>query len=313
MGLVERWGESWIGWIAAHLIEAYYNIFYAITHPGLWLDWVTWANTTEDKQSLMRFIYYGASAELFFAFVVIFLTLTIIGVIYNNFMWGMVRGMEGFANIVGRTFAWAGLLMVLQQIIIVFMQRVFAVSEISFGFGMTVSHSVSWWGDELKLYNAMVVTLCIAYTFVQGGHVRVDLVYAGISHRAKRVVDMFGSLFFMIPAMTLIWLYSWFFMWRNMINPPVSVTDPLERLIDAKARALRWSPETIGFSGNNGFTLYILFKILLVTLTLMLFIQAVAFFYRSYLEFVEGEESAGKYLDRDKLGDETAEIAANIH
>jgi hypothetical protein len=33
-----------------------------------------------------------------------------------------------------------------------------------------------------------------------------------------------------------------------------------------------------------------------------------AFFWRSYLEWVEGEESAGKYLDKDKIGDEAEEI-----
>ena len=42
-------------------------------------------------------------------------------------------------------------------------------------------------------------------------------------------------------------------------------------------------------------------------------IHAVAFFYRSYLERKEGPESEGKYLDKDKLGDEQAELVAQIH
>jgi hypothetical protein len=33
----------------------------------------------------------------------------------------------------------------------------------------------------------MVVCLCVSYTFVQGGHVRVDLVYSAVKHRTKRV------------------------------------------------------------------------------------------------------------------------------
>jgi hypothetical protein len=36
----------------------------------------------------------------------------------------------------------------------------------------------------------------------------------------------------------------------------------------------------------------------------MVLIHAMAFFWRSYLEYVEGEESAGKYLDKDVMGDE---------
>jgi hypothetical protein len=45
----------------------------------------------------------------------------------------------------------------------------------------------------------------------------------------------------------------------------------------------------------------------------MIILQAIAFFYRSYLEMKEGEASDGKYLDRDQLGDEEAELAADIH
>ena len=79
-----------------------------------------------------------------------------------------------------------------------------------------------------------------------------------------------------------------------------------------KARALRWNIETIGFS-PNGFNAYFLFKILLVTFTAMILLQAAAFFFRSYLEWKEGPDSEGKHLDKDKIGDPTAELVADIH
>ena len=314
MGLVEAWGGNAIGWFFAHLIEAFYNIFYALLHPSEWLAWlpsINGAMEVEQKEALMRFIYYGASVEFFFVILAIFLVTTVVGLINNRFMWGCVRGLEGFANIVGRTAAWAGLLMVLQQIVIIFMQRVFAVSEISLGFGVTFTKDVSWWSEELKFYNAIIVCLCAAYTFVQGGHVRVDLVYSAISYRAKRVIDMIGSLVLMVPAAILTWLYGWFFLWRHLVVPNPSASDSLERLM-SKARALRWNVEFTGFS-PNGFDYYYLFKVLLVTFTAMILLQAVAFFFRSYLEWKEGPESEGKYLDKDQLGDETAELTANIH
>ncbi len=314
MGLVEAWGGNAVGWFFANLIEALYNVFYALLHPSEWLAWlpsVNGAMEVEQKEALMRFIYYGASVELFFVIFAIFLVTAIIGFINNRFMWGCVRGLEGFANIVGRTAAWAGLLMVLQQIVIIFMQRVFAVSEISIGFGVTFAKDVSWWSEELKFYNAIIVCLCATYTFVQGGHVRVDLVYSAISYRAKRVIDMIGSLVLMVPAAILTWLYGWFFLWRHLVVPNPSASDSLERLL-TKARALRWNVEFTGFS-PNGFDYYYLFKLLLVTFTAMIMLQAVAFFFRSYLEWKEGEASEGKYLDKDQLGDDTAELAANIH
>lgn len=281
-------------WVVQELAMAFFNIAYAITHPGLWLDW-------SNKEAIMRFVYYGGSVEFFFAIMAIFLVVTVIGMFRNQFLWGVVRVLEGIANGIGRFFAWAGLLMVLQQIIIVFMQRIFTRPDISFGFGIPLQFDISWFAEELKLYNAMVVCLCVTYTFVQGGHVRVDLIYSAVSHRTKRVIDMFGSLFFMMPAAVLIWMYGWFFLWRHLIVPNPSASDTLDRLL-LKSRALRWNVETIGFS-PNGFTAYFLFKILLVAFTALVFLHAVSFFYRSYLEWKEGPESADKYLDRDSLGE----------
>ena len=143
-------------------------------------------------------------------------------------MWGCVRGLEGFANATGRFFAWAGLLMVLQQIIIVFMQRIFTRPDISVGFGIPLQFDISWFAEELKLFNALVVTLCVAYTFVQGGHVRVDLFYAGAKFRTKWVIDMLGAMFFMIPFAIVTWLYGWFFLWRHLVTPNPSASDRLD-------------------------------------------------------------------------------------
>lgn len=281
-------------WFFTNIGMAVYNFFYAITHPALWLDW-------SSKEAIMRFVYYGGSVEFFFVVFTTFLIVFAVGLWKNSFMWGCVRALEGFANTVGRFFAWAGLLMVLQQIIIVFMQRIFTRPDISIGFGIPMQFDISWFAEELKLYNALVVCLCMAYTFVQGGHVRVDLVYSAVKFRTKKVIDMFGSIFFMMPVAVLIWLYGWFFLWRHLIVPNPSASDTLDRLL-MKSRALRWNVETIGFS-PNGFNGYFLFKVLLCAFTAMLFLQAVAMFFRSYLEWKEGPESEGKYLDRDSLGD----------
>jgi TRAP-type mannitol/chloroaromatic compound transport system permease small subunit len=320
MGLVEAWGGNAFGWFFAHLLEAPFNLYTALMNTQLWLAWVPHIQLRgkitdlDAAESLIRFIYYGASWELLFILLFAFLVVTIIGVIRNSFMWGCVRFLEGIGNTVGRLAAWFGLLMVLQQILIIFMQRVFAVSEITLGFGMSVTHDVSWWAEELKLYNALIVCLCVSYTFVQGGHVRVDLVYSVVSYRAKRIIDMLGSLVFMIPAAGLTFFYGWFFLWRTLVTPKLSASNTFKELdqLLPKARALRWNVETIGFS-PNGFNAYFLFKFLLVFFTFLVILQAIAFFYRSYLELREGPASEGRFLDKDALGDPTAELVAKIH
>lgn len=281
-------------WILQSIAMSFYNFGYAVSHPASWLDW-------SNKESIMRFIYYGGSREFFFVVMTIFLLFTAYGMWRNNFMWGCVRLLEGFANGVGRIAAWAGLLMVLQQIIIIFMQRIFTRPDIVIGFGIPLQFDISWFAEGLKFYNALIVTLCVTYTFVQGGHVRVDLVYAKVRFRTKKVIDMMGSLLFMMPFAVLVWMYGWYFMWRHLMVPKPSASDTLERLL-MKSRAFRWNVETIGFS-PNGFTAYFLFKFLLIAFVGMVFLQAVAFFYRSYLEFKEGPESEGKYLDKDTLGE----------
>lgn len=282
-----------IVWFFQNIAMSFYNLGYAITHPGLWLDW-------SNKEAIMRFVYFGGSKEFFFVIFTTFLVVTAIGMWRNSFMWGCVRALEGMANGIGRFVAWAGLLMVLQQIVIVFMQRIFTAAEITVGFGAPFSRDVSWWAEELKFYNALVVTLCVTYTFVQGSHVRVDLIYSKVSYRAKKGIDMFGSLFFMMPTAVLVWMYGWFYLWRHLIVPKPSASDTLEKLL-MKSKALRWNVETIGFS-PNGFDGYFLFKILLVTYAGLVFLHGISFFYRSFLERKEGVASEGKYLNKDSLG-----------
>jgi TRAP-type mannitol/chloroaromatic compound transport system permease small subunit len=283
-----------IGWVLGQFAGAIGNIVWLVTHPGQWLD-------LGDMTVVARWIYYGASVEFFFVVMTFVVLVTAAGLIWRPFMWGTVRVLEGFANGLGRIAAWAGLIMVLQQTIIIFLQRIFRVSAIEIGpFGYSFSRDLSWWSEELKLYNAIIVTLCISYTFVQGGHVRVDLFYAKASYRTKRLIDMFGALFFMIPMAVMTWLYAWFFLWRSLVIPRVSASETLQQL-ERKGAVMRWQVETIGFS-PNGFDAYFLFKVLMVAFCLLVFLHAIAVFYRALLEYIEGPASEGRYLDRDPVG-----------
>ena len=295
-----------IFWVLQNFALAPYHLFVAVTNPGLWLDWT-------NAESVMRVIYYGASVELFFVVMTVVILITALGMAWKrDILWWGVRILEGFANAVGRTAAWAGLFMVFVQVMIVFLQRIFRVAEIQLGpFGTEFTQDLSWWAESLKFHNAIVVCLCVTYTFVQGGHVRVDLVYSAVKHRTKRAIDMFGCIFFMLPAIVITYMYAWFFMWRHLMTPTVTSTSDLDRLL-AQARIFKWNVETTGFS-PNGFDAYFLFKVLIVLFCVLVFIHAVAFFWRSYLEWLEGEESAGKYLDRDKTGDEAEDLEHSIH
>lgn len=273
----------------------FWHIIQAVISPGAWLDW-------SNKESLLRFVYFGGSKELLFVFVDILLLIALIGFFYRPFLWWLVRLSEAIGNGVGRIAAWAGLLMVLQQIMVVFLQSIFRLGEITFApFGSGFTQSVGWFSESLKFENAIVVALCVSYAFIQGSHVRVDLVYAGVSRRTKKMIDMFGALFFMLPVALLTWMYAWFFLWRHLITPKVSASDQLEMML-RKARIVKWNVETVSFSAN-GFNGYFLFKILLLAFVALVIIQAVSFFFRNLLELVEGESADDRYVDKDTLGE----------
>ena len=288
---------SGVLWFFQVLLYSVVNLFTAISNPQLWLDW-------SHKKALMRFIYYGGSTELFFVFLLCFIIIVLAGLLSQRFLWGFVRVTEGISNSVGRLVAWAGLIMVIQQVLIVFLQRIFARPDIVIGFGIPIDYGVSWFAEELKIYNAAIICLCISYTFVQQGHVRVDLFYAPASFKKKKIIDMCGAAFFMIPMAVLMWMYTWFFMWRHLITPKVSASDKIELML-RKARVVKWNVETIGYSAN-GFTGYFLFKVLMVTMVAFIFLQAISFFCRSLAEYREGKDSEGKFLDLDGKDNEVS-------
>lgn len=66
------------------------------------------------------------------------------------------------------------------------------------------------WPLELQWYLfGTAVMLGASYTLQQNGHVRVDLIYGHVSARTKLWIDIFGLLFFLLPACTLFAWLSW--------------------------------------------------------------------------------------------------------
>ena len=75
---------SGVFWVVQNLVMAFYNFGYAVTHPGLWLDW-------SEKKAIMRFVYYGASVEFFFAVFAFFIVIFVIGTPMLKMMSGRVK------------------------------------------------------------------------------------------------------------------------------------------------------------------------------------------------------------------------------
>jgi TRAP-type mannitol/chloroaromatic compound transport system permease small subunit len=96
---------------------------------------------------------------------------------------------------IGRAAAWLVLAVVLLQFALV-------VARYLFGLG-------SVWLTETVIYaHAAVFMLAAAWTLQLGGHVRVDIFYAGASARRKALIDLAGAVLLLLPFVLVLFLRS---------------------------------------------------------------------------------------------------------
>ncbi len=86
-------------------------------------------------------------------------------------------------------FQWLALLIVVAELLIVFSRFVF-------------SYEQALMGDLVRYWYAALFLFASAYTLLEEGHVRVDVLYAGFRQRTKGRVNAFGSI---LLGMTTCW------------------------------------------------------------------------------------------------------------
>ncbi len=228
-----------------------------------------WSN----KEFWSAFIRYGASKELLFIVLGLILLLVLWGLIQPRRLGCVADIIDNCVSRVGKIIAWIALLMVMQQVLVVFMQAIFKQSSMSLGpFLPSFGATPQWFSEELRLYNALLIVLGTGYTMVEGGHVRVDLIYGGLKHRTKRLLDLIGSCVLLIPFTVVLWYFSWFYMWRSISNSGVNLS---RDLIKFRSWKLEHS------SNPSGFDDVFLFKILIPVFALVMFLQGVSIICRS--------------------------------
>jgi TRAP-type mannitol/chloroaromatic compound transport system permease small subunit len=77
--------------------------------------------------------------------------------------------------------------------------------------------SNAWLELQWYLFAGMVM-LGASYTLLRNEHVRVDLVYGWVGHRTRLYIDIFGFIFFVLPAMCLLLYMTWPFFWDSFMR-----------------------------------------------------------------------------------------------
>jgi len=162
---------------------------------------------------------------------------------------------------IGRGLAWLTLGMVLVTFVVVLMRYVF-------GLGSTLMQ------ESVVYMHAIVFMGCAGFALVHNGHVRCDIYYGAASHRAKAVVDIIGSVVFLVPTCILILWVTW----------PYAT---------ASWAVLEGSPE-----GRMGIPAVFLLKTLILVFAALLAVQSVSMTVQSAL-FLAGVTSSRGRLDGD--------------
>src|SRR5690625_6913660 len=105
---------------------------------------------------------------------------------------------------VGRSVAWLTLIVVLVSAINAIVRKTFNVS------------SNAWLELQWYLFGAIFL-LASCYTFLRNEHVRVDVISQNFSRRVQIYIEIFGVLFFLLPAFSLVFWLSIPYFYKSLV------------------------------------------------------------------------------------------------
>ncbi|MEE9322401.1 MAG: TRAP transporter small permease subunit [Granulosicoccus sp.] len=244
-----------------------------------WHIW-QWLQLETLKERMSALTLAGQSLEFLYLILAAVLLLVIVGLFSRRFLRATVLGIEAMNRTIGHWASWVVLLLMFQQVLIIIMGQVFRGNELLFSpFGMQLTkEELQWLSGQLKFYNAILIAFASAYTFIEGGHVRVDLIYGNVSYRAQKWIDLLGSMFFMLPATVLLWWFSW----------PIAANSLFkQRPLNIFSEKASWRDFKFESSGTAEFSWVWAFKTLILFFAALLFLQAVAFMLRNIWALLE--------------------------
>ncbi len=114
------------------------------------------------------------------------------------------QSLEDFSEFTGTVIAWLTITMVLVTFVVVVLRYAFDLGWIS------MQESVTW-------MHAAVFMLGAAYTLKRDEHVRVDIFYRGMPARQQAVVNLLGTLIFLLPMAVFLAMTSWDYVYTSWL------------------------------------------------------------------------------------------------
>ena len=129
----------------------------------------------------------------------------------------VVNVIDNFTEVIGKVISWLTLLMVILTFIIVVMR-----------YGLNIGFIAMQ--ESVLYFHGLVFMLGAAYTLKTDGHVRVDIFYQNFSNKKKALVNLFGSVFLLLPVCLFIFFISFDYVstaWRILEKSPEAGGLPL--------------------------------------------------------------------------------------
>lgn len=114
------------------------------------------------------------------------------------------QSLEDFSEFTGTIIAWLTITMVLVTFVVVVLRYAFDLGWIS------MQESVTW-------MHAAVFMLGAAYTLKRDEHVRVDIFYRRMPARQQAVVNLLGTLIFLLPMAVFLAMTSWDYVYTSWL------------------------------------------------------------------------------------------------
>jgi len=271
-------------------------------NKDLFIDYVSAKAASPDyplDQFSIDFAMFGKSSEFLFMVLAAVLFVWIGGFFFKSVWRYSYTAINQFNTNLGKIASWFALIMAIMQIMIIFLQQVFRANGFPLAFfGINILPdsdviTMPWFATELMFFNAIIIACACAFTFVEGGHVRVDLVYSALGKKKKALLDIIGTVIFLLPSMAALWWLSW----HLAINKIMTVTnfnhlttlmtgrDVIGRIPGASSfKGWNWTVST-----GETFTGVPLYFFLLLVLAALMFLQGVSFLLESTDKFTSKE------------------------
>jgi TRAP-type mannitol/chloroaromatic compound transport system permease small subunit len=114
----------------------------------------------------------------------------------------VIKAISSVNAFLGQVFSWFTLGIVLVCFSVVTLRYVFSIGFV-------------WMQDLYVWMNGIMFTGVAGYVLLKEGHVRVDIFYRPWDLRRKAIVDLIGTVVFLLPFTCVVTIYSWAYVARS--------------------------------------------------------------------------------------------------